>query len=108
MDCFDKNFESLRLKVFAKQYPEIMKDEGKLIFIAEDNEDYFSHGCWILEDHIQKMIIDTDFKLQLILLIEILMQHRSQHNVTPRKEGIVFFGHGDITIKWYPAGSGLI
>ena len=52
MPNFDQDFEATRLTMLAKQYPEIVKATGEVIFCAEDNEDRLSGTRWKVEDGI--------------------------------------------------------
>ncbi|MBE0436970.1 MAG: hypothetical protein IBX56_14335 [Methylomicrobium sp.] len=91
MSNFDQTFESTRLAMLAKQHPDIVKKKGKVVFRAED--DVFDQAT------------ESGFKLLLMQLIDIFIQYRGQCNQFPRKEGVVRFRAGEISIEWLPDGS---
>lgn len=105
MQDFDRNFESTRLSMLAKQYPEIVKMRGKVVFNAEDNEDRLSGTRWKLGDDTFDQISESGFKIHLIEIIDLFISYRGQCNETPNKEGIVRFGDGSIDIEWWEYGA---
>jgi len=42
MSNFDQNFENTRLAMLTKQYPEIVKADGEVVFCAEGDENRLS------------------------------------------------------------------
>jgi len=105
MSNFDQNFEAVRLAMLAKQYPDIVKTAGEVIFCAENGEDRLSGTSWTLDDDIFDQVEESDFKLHLLELLDAFIEYRGQCNVLPKKEGIVRFGSGDLSIEWLPDGS---
>ncbi|MFZ2289182.1 MAG: hypothetical protein WAV92_05875 [Halopseudomonas yangmingensis] len=105
MSNFDQNFEAARLVMLAKQHPDIVKTAGEVAFRAEDGEDRLSGTSWTLEDDIFDQVTESGFKLHLIELLDGFIAHRGQCNELPKKEGIVRFGGGDLSIEWLPDGS---
>ena len=105
MPNFDQNFEATRLTMLAKQYPEIVKATGEVIFCAEDNEDRLSGTRWKVEDGIFEQATKSGFKVHLIELIDNFIEYRCQCNELPNKEGVVRFSGGEISIEWLPDGS---
>jgi len=102
MSNFDKNFEAARLAMLAKQHSDIVKVTGEVVFCAEDDEDRLSGTSWTLEEDIFDQVTESGFKLHLIDLLDDFIAHRGQCNVLPKKEGIVRFGGGDLSIEWLP------
>lgn len=105
MSNFDKFFEAKRLAMLAKQYPEIVKANGKVLFCAEDNEDRLNISRWKVEDDIFEQATESGFKVHLIELLDNFIEYRGQCNEQPRKEGVVSFGDGGLSIEWQPDGS---
>lgn len=105
MPNFDQNFEATRLTMLAKQYPEIVKATGEVIFCAEDNEDRLSGTRWKVEDSIFEQATQSGFKVHLIELLDNFIVYRGRCNELPKKEGVVRFGDGSLNIKWLPDGS---
>ncbi len=62
--------------MLAKQYPEIVKVTGEVVFSAEDDEDRLSGTSWTLEEEIFDQISESGFKTHLIELLDIFIQHR--------------------------------
>lgn len=105
MPNFDQNFEVTRLTMLAKQYPEIVKATGEVIFCAEDNEDRLSGTRWKVEDSIFEQATESGFKVHLIELLDNFIEYRGRCNELPKKEGVVRFGDGSLNIEWLPDGS---
>lgn len=105
MPNFDQNFEATRLTMLAKQYPEIVKATGEVIFCAEDNEDRLSDTRWKVEDSIFEQATESGFKVHLIELLDNFIEYRGRCNELPKKEGVVRFGDGSLNIEWLPDGS---
>ncbi len=105
MPNFDRDFEATRLAMLAKQYPEIVKANGEVVFCAEDNECRLSGTRWTVEDDIFQQATKSGFKVHLIELLDNFIEYRGQCNELPKKEGIVRFGDGRLSIEWLPDGS---
>ena len=105
MPNFDQGFETNRLTMLAKQYPEIVKANGEVVFCAEDNEPRLSGTRWTVEDEIFQQATKSGFKVHLIELIDNFIEYRGQCNELPKKEGVVRFSGGGISIEWLPDGS---
>lgn len=105
MSNFDQNFEAARLVSLAEQHLDIVKVKGEVVFRAEDDEDRLSGTSWALEADIFDQVTETGFKLHLIELLDDFIAHRGQCNKLPKKEGIVRFGDGALSIEWLPDGS---
>lgn len=105
MPNFDQNFEATRLAMLAKQYPEVVKANGKVVFCAENNEARLSGTRWAVEDEIFEKATESGFKVHLIELLDNFIQYRDQCSELPKKEGVVRFGDGGLNIEWLPDGS---
>ncbi|WP_417533008.1 hypothetical protein [Marinobacterium stanieri] len=104
MPNFDQDFEATRLTMLAKQYPDVVKSNGKVVFYAEDNEDRLSGTRWTVEDDIFEQATESGFKEHLIELLDNFIEYRGQFNELPKKEGIVRFGDSGLSIEWLPDG----
>jgi len=91
--------------MLAQQHSEIVKVKGEVVFCAEDHEDRLSGTSWKLEEDVSDQVTETGFKLHLIELIDNFIQYRGQCDELPKKEGIVRFGSGELSIEWLPDGS---
>lgn len=105
MPNFDKEFEATRLTMLAKQYPDIVKENGEVVFCAENNEDRLSSTRWKIEDDIFGQATESGFKVHLIALLNNFIEYRGQCDELPKKEGVVRFGDGFLNIEWLPDGS---
>jgi hypothetical protein len=105
MPNFDQDFEATRLTMLAKQYPEIVKATGEVIFCAEDNEARLSGTRWKVEDGVFEQATESGFKVHLIELLDNFIEYRGQCNELPKKEGVIRFGDGGLNIEWLPDGS---
>ena len=105
MPNFDQNFEVTRLTMLAKQYTEIVKATGEVIFCAEDNEDRLSGTRGKVDSNIFEQATELGFKIHLIELLDNFIEYRGRCNELPKKEGVVRFGDGSLNIEWLPDGS---
>src|SRR5699024_4132223 len=102
MPNFDQNFEATRLTMLAKQYPEIVKATGEVIFCAEDNEDRLSGTRWKVEDSIFEQATESGFKVHLIELLDNFIVYRGGWNELPKKEGVDRIGYSILNIELTP------
>jgi hypothetical protein len=105
MSNFDQSFEHTRLNMLAQQHAEIVKTTGEVIFYAEEDEDRLSGASWRLEDDVFDEVSKSGFKLHLMELLDNFIQYRGQCNELPKKEGVVRFSGGELSIEWLPDGS---
>lgn len=105
MSNFDKSFENARLVMLAQQHPDIVKGAGEVVFCAEDEEDRLSGASWSLDYDFFDQVSESGFKLHMMELIDNFIQYRGQCNELPKREGVVRFGGGKISIEWLPDGS---
>ncbi|MEM0514488.1 hypothetical protein WCN91_03390 [Pseudoalteromonas sp. YIC-827] len=105
MPNFVQDFESTRLVMLAKQYPEVVKAYGEVVFCAQDSEARLSGTRWTIEDDIFEQATESGFKVHLIELLDNFIEYRAQCNELPKKEGVVRFGNGGLKIEWLPDGS---
>lgn len=105
MSNFDKSFEATRLAMLAKQYPEIVKANGEVIFCAEDNEDRLNGTRWKVDSNIFEQATELGFKIHLIELLDNFIEYRGKCAELPKKEGVVRFSNGKMNIDWLPDGS---
>ncbi|EMP56621.1 hypothetical protein MSNKSG1_04781 [Marinobacter santoriniensis NKSG1] len=105
MPNFDQDFEATRLAMLAKQYPEIVKANGEVVFCSEDDESRLSGTRWTVEDDIFEKATESGFKVHLIELLDNFIEYRGQCNELPKREGVVRFGEGGLNIEWLPDGS---
>jgi hypothetical protein len=103
MPRYDDEFEQTRLSMLAKQHPNIVHSKGEVVFNADD-ENRLSGASWKLEEEIFDQVSDSGFKLHLMELLDIFIAYRGQCDESPRKEGIVRFSGGGMTIEWLPDG----
>lgn len=105
MPIFDQDFETTRLAMLGKQYPEIVKANGEVVFCAEDNESRLRGTRWTVEDGVFEKATGSGFNVHLIELLDNFIEYRGQCNELPNKEGVVRFSDGGLSIKWLPSGS---
>lgn len=104
MPDFDQDFEQTRLTMLSEQYTSIVRSKGEVSFQA-DNENRLSGASWTLDDEIFDDISESEFKLHLMELLDTLIAYRGQCNQSPRKQGIVRFSDGIMTMEWLPDGA---
>ncbi len=106
MTDYDPDFEQLRLTMLARQNPEIVKTQGKVVFFAEDDEDHISWSRWFLQDEkVSALCSETGFTTDLMNLLDIFIQYRAQCHQLPRKTGVVLFSEDKWRIEWHTKAS---
>ncbi|MDP4533498.1 hypothetical protein Q9252_15235 [Marinobacter salarius] len=99
MPGYDKEFEQTRLNMLAEQHRNIVGSKGEVCFEA-DHENRLSGTSWTLDDDIFDRVSESGFKLHLMELLDAFIAYRAQCNESPRKQGIVRFNNGAMTIEW--------
>ncbi|MBL3824109.1 MULTISPECIES: hypothetical protein [unclassified Marinobacter] len=101
---FDQDFEQTRLTMLSEQYPNIVRSKGEVSFQA-DHENRLSGASWTIDDEIFDEISESGFKLHLMELLDTFIAYRGQCSQSPRKQGIVRFSGGIMTMEWSPDGA---
>ena len=93
---FDPDFESLRLGMLLRQFPEHADGRCEVRFAADD-EARLSHASWSTEGD---WFVRAGFKLYLMELLDSLIQYRAQCGQSCWKKGIVRISRGAMSIDW--------
>jgi len=96
---FDPDFESLRLGMLLRQFPEHADGRCEVCFAADD-EARLSHASWSTNILWYVLASDSGFKVYLMELLDILIRYRAQCGQSRWKNGIVRISQGAISVDW--------
>ena len=96
---FDPDFESLRLGMLLRQFPEQADGRCEVRFAADD-EARLSHASWSTDVSWYVLANDSGFKVYLMELLDILIRYRAQCGQSRWKNGIVRISQGAISVDW--------
>ena len=96
---FDPDFESLRLGMLLRQFPEHADGSCEVRFAADD-EARLSHASWSTDVTWYVLANDSGFKVYLMELLDSLIQYRAQCGQSCWKKGIVRISQGAMSIDW--------
>lgn len=96
---FDPDFESLRLGMLLRQFPELADGRCEVHFAADD-EARLSHASWSTDVAWFVEAGESGFKLYLMELLDSVIQYRAQCGQSRWKQGIVRISQGAMSIDW--------
>lgn len=96
---FDPGFESRRLGMLVRQFPELADGRCEVRFAADD-EARLSHASWSTDVAWFVEAGESGFKLYLMELLDSLIQYRAQCGQSCWKKGIVRISQGAMSIDW--------
>ena len=97
---FDPSFESLRLGMLLRQFPELADFCGEVRFAACDEEARLTHASWSTDGDWFAQAGESGFKLYLMELLDSFIQYRAQCYQAPWQNGIVYIDAGSLRIEW--------
>jgi hypothetical protein len=97
---FDPDFESLRLGMLLRQFPEHADGRCEVRFAADD-EARLSHASWSTNILWYLLASDSGFKTYLMEVLDSLIRYRAQCGRMPWKNGIVYIDAGSLRIEWF-------
>jgi hypothetical protein len=97
---FDAGYETLRLEMLSRQFPEHADCCGEVRFVADDDEARLNHASWSTEGDWFVQAGESGFKLYLMELLDSLIQYRAQCGQSRWKRGIVRISQGAMSIDW--------
>lgn len=101
--CYDDSFDQARLDQLAGQHLGNSNIIGRILFFGEPQENRLDLATWQLEsDRDYEALKGSDFKLQMMELLDALLSYRAQHNQPNASQGVVYLENGKLSIEWLP------
>ena len=100
MEEYDTEFERMRLVMLFKQDPVAQSATGDVTLYAEDNEDRIAKTSWHVDKDTFDKLSESGFKILLINLLDDFIIYRARCDTFPRKQGVVEFEKGLVSIHW--------
>ncbi|MCK7545575.1 hypothetical protein MLC59_15520 [Marinobacter bryozoorum] len=100
---FDASFDQARLDQLAQQHLGNASITGRILFFGDPEENRLDLATWQLDtDQDYETLKGSDFKLQMMELLDTLLIYRAQHNQPNSGQGVVYANNEGLTIKWLP------
>jgi hypothetical protein len=100
---YDSTFDQTRLDQLAQQHLGGTDISGRILFFGEPEENRLDLATWQLnKDEDYETIKGSDFKFQMMELLDTLMTYRAQHGQPNASQGVVHVDGQDLSIEWLP------
>lgn len=100
---FDHSFDQTRLDQLAGQHLSNASITGRILFFGDPEENRLDLATWQLDsDEDYDAIKGSDFKLQMMELLDTLLSYRARHNQPNAGQGVVSADKGKLSIEWLP------
>jgi len=100
---YDSSFDQARLDQLANQHLTNKKITGRILFFGDPEENRLDLATWQFDnDEDYETIKGSDFKLQIMELIDTLLTYRAQHGQPNAGQGVVHLEGKTLSIKWLP------
>lgn len=97
---YDANFDQNRLDQLANQHLKNSKATGKIMFFSESEDNRLDHASWQFTDDDYAAMKESDFKLHLMELLDILLIYRNQYTQPNSSQGVVHVHGNRLSIEW--------
>lgn len=100
---FDASFDQARLDQLAQQHLGNASITGRILFFGDPEENRLDLATWQLDtDEDYETLKGSDFKLQMMELLDTLLTYHAQHNQPNAGQGVVYAENGRLSIEWLP------
>ena len=100
---YDSTFDQTRLDQLAQQHLGGTDISGRILFFGEPEENRLDLATWQLnKDEDYETIKGSDFKFQMMELLDSLLTYRAQYCQPNARQGVVYAENGKLSIEWLP------
>lgn len=100
---YDSTFDQTRLDQLAQQHLGGTNISGRILFFGDPEENRLDLAAWQLDNEQDYQTIKgSDFKFQMMELLDTLLTYRAQHDQPNASQGVVHVDGGDLSIVWLP------
>lgn len=98
---YDSTFDQSRLDQLARQHLSNTDTTGRILFFGDPEENRLDLAAWQFDhDEDYEAIKGSDFKLQMMELLDTLLTYRAQHGQINTSQGVVHVDGGKLSIEW--------
>ncbi len=103
---YDHNFDQARLEQLAEQHLGNIDMTGRILFWGEDEGNRLDYATWQFDnDEDYAAVKGSDFKLQMMELLDTLLIYRAQYEQPNASQGVVHVNGKQLSIEWLPRES---
>ncbi|MCK7544971.1 hypothetical protein MLC59_12445 [Marinobacter bryozoorum] len=100
---YDAEFDQTRLDQLAQQHLGGTDISGRILFFGDPEENRLDLATWQLnKDEDYETIKGSDFKFQMMELLDTLMTYRAQQGEPNAGQGVVHINGRQLSIEWLP------
>jgi len=100
---YDNTFDQNRLDQLAQQHLDDTNISGRILFFGDPEENRLDLATWQLDsDESYEALKGSDFKLQMMELLDSLLIYRAQHAQPNAGQGVIYIKGASLTIEWLP------
>ncbi|MBY6104059.1 hypothetical protein [Marinobacter nauticus] len=100
---YDSTFDQTRLDQLAQQHLAGTDISGRILFFGDPEENRLDLATWQLDnDEDYEAIKGSDFKFQMMELLDTLLTYRAQHGQPNASQGVVHVDGQALSIEWLP------
>jgi len=100
---YDSTFDQTRLDQLAQQHLGGTDISGRILFFGDPGENRLDLATWQLnKDEDYETIKGSDFKFQMMELLDTLLSYRAQHRQQNAGQGVVHMEGDRLSIEWLP------
>jgi hypothetical protein len=100
---YDNTFDQTRLNQLASQHLGNSELVGRVLFFASPDDNRLDLATWQFEsDEDHEAITGSDFKFEMMELLDILLAYRAQHDQPNVSQGVINIDGPRLSIEWLP------
>jgi len=103
---YDDHFDEARLNQLARQHLGNVNIAGRILFFSDSDDNRLDLTTWQFDnDEDYETVKGSDFKLQIMELIDTLLVYRAQHNQPNASQGVIHMDGAQLSVEWLPRAS---
>ncbi len=100
---YDTTFDQTRLNQLASQHLGNSELAGRVLFFASPDDNRLDLATWQIEsDEDHEAVTGSDFKFELMELLDTLLVYRAQHDQPNASQGVVYIDGPSLSIECLP------
>ncbi|KXS53751.1 MAG: hypothetical protein AWU57_1869 [Marinobacter sp. T13-3] len=100
---YDSTYDQTRLDQLANQHLSDSSVTGRILFFGDPEENRLDFATWQLDsDESYEALKGSDFKLQMMELLDSLLTYRAQHQQPNAGQGVIYIKGDSLTLEWLP------
>jgi len=100
---YESTFDQARLDQLAGQHLRNASLTGRVLFFGDPEENRLDLATWQFDnDGDYEALKGSDFKLQMMELLDTLLTYRAQHKQPNASQGVIHIEGDSLAIEWLP------